>query len=91
MLHENSDKQDCIPVGCVPPTYCPYLPAYTVQRGVSALRGMSDWGVSAPGGCVLLGVVCSWGVSAPRGVSALGEAVCSWGIGIPACTEADPP
>ena len=45
--------------------------------------------VSAPGGCLLLGVSASRGVSAPggggNGVSARG--VC----GIPACTEADTP
>ena len=36
--------------------------------------------MSAPGGCLLLGGVCSWGgVSALGWVSALGG-VCSWGV-----------
>ena len=30
----NTLKQDCIPVGCVPPACCPYLPACTVLGGV---------------------------------------------------------
>ena len=38
--------QVCIPVGCVPPAFWPYLPAYTVQAVVSAPGG----------GCLLLGV-----------------------------------
>ena len=37
-------KQVCIPVGCVPPACCPYLPACTAPGGVC-----SGW-VSAPGG-----------------------------------------
>ena len=42
-------KEDCIPVGCIPPACWPYLPACTVQGGV--------------GGCLLLeGGVCSGGV-----------------------------
>ena len=57
------------------------------------------WGVSAPGGCLLLGGVCSegvcsqgvsaprgcllWGVSAPGGVSAPRGGLCYWGVYIP--------
>ena len=44
--------------------------------------GMSALGGSAPGGCLLLGGVCSGG-SAPGGSGG--------GSGIPSCTEADPP
>ena len=45
-----TDEQVCIPVGCVPPAFCPYISACTAPGGVSA-----------PGGCLLPGV----GVSAP--------------------------
>ena len=38
--------QECIPVGCVPPTCCPYLPACTARKGLSA-----------PGGCLLRGCI----------------------------------
>ena len=40
--------QVCIPVGCVPPAFWPYLPAYTVQAVVSAPGeggGVSSWGL----------------------------------------------
>ena len=68
-------KQVCIPVGCVPPVCCPYLPACTAQGKVSA-----------PGGLSSLGSVCSWGVSTPGGCLLPVGGVC-----IPACTEADTP
>ena len=64
-------KQVCIPVGCVTPACCPYLPACTApwgcllpgdvcSQGVSAL-GVVDLGraVHCPGGSAL-GGVC-WG------------------------------
>ena len=35
--------QVCIPVGCVPPTCCPYLPACTMV-------GVCSWGCLLPGG-----------------------------------------
>ena len=44
-------KQDCIPVGCVPPACCPYLLG----------------GVSGPGGCLVPGAVSGLGVSGPGG------------------------
>ena len=51
------DKQVCIPIGCVPPAGCPYLPAYTAPGGVYSrgclLRGKG--GVCSQGG------VCSRG------------------------------
>ena len=43
-------KQDCILVGCILPTCCPYLPACTVL-GVCLL-----WGCLVPGGCLVQGV-----------------------------------
>ena len=59
-----SFKQDCIPVGCVPPARWPYLPACSTAGGDFCSGG---W-------CLLRGGVCSWGrgcllrgVSAPRG------------------------
>ena len=70
--------------------------------GVSALggvysKGVSAWGVSALGGCLLRrGGFCSGGVSAPGGCLLHGG-VCSGGLsargvcGIPTCTEADIP
>ena len=64
-------KKECIPVGCIPPTCCPYLLAYTAHRGSTW-----SWGVPGPGGCTwsqgegyLLG--CTYpGVYLPRG--------CTW-------------
>ena len=75
--------QVCIPVGCVPPACCPYLPAYTAHR-VSAPGGggvcSRGWGVCSRGDVCSRGRVCSWGV-------------CSQGVSAPvgcirACTEA---
>ena len=74
-----SFKQDCIPVGCVPPARWPYLPACSTAGGISALGGgVCSWGVSDPG----IGGVCFGGCLLPGG---------SAPRGIPACTEADPP
>ena len=54
--HQTVCKQDCIPVGCVPPACWPYLPACPVQ-GVSAPeRGVSTLGrYLLLGGCLLPG------------------------------------
>ena len=46
-------KQDCIPVGCVPPARWPYLPACSVGGAGGLLPGV---------GGLLLGGVCSGGV-----------------------------
>ena len=64
-------------------------------------RGCLLWGVSALGGCLLPGDVCSqgcllWGVcsqgvSAPGGVCTRGCLLPGGVCGIPACTEADTP
>ena len=58
-------KQECIPVGCVPPACCPYLPACTAPRG-----GRGVYLGTCPGeGVYLLGGVCTClGVYLPRGV-----------------------
>ena len=45
---KRSIKQECIPVGCVPPAHWPYP------------RGVSSWGCLSRGGC-LLGGVCPGG------------------------------
>ena len=45
-------KQECIPVGCVPPACCPYLPTCTAQGGVP---GPGKGGVPGPGGCTCSG------------------------------------
>ena len=66
-------KQDCIPVGCVPPARLPYLPACSAGG-----EGGLLWGVSGLGGvcsqgrvcllwvCLLRGCVCSGGVCVCR-------------------------
>ena len=72
------EKQECIPVGCVPPAHWPYLPACSalggclLRRGCLLQGGVCSQGVSALGGVCSKGGVCSRGVSAPGGV-------CSWG------------
>ena len=33
-------QQECIPVGCVPPACCPYLPACTAPRGCTWSQGL---------------------------------------------------
>ena len=37
--------QVCIPVGCIPPTCCPYLPACTAGGGGGSAPGVSASGV----------------------------------------------
>ena len=48
-------KQECIPVGCVPPVHWPYLPVYS--GGVCSQGGVCSWRG-----------VCSRGCPLPRGV-----------------------
>ena len=70
-------KQDCIPVGCVPPACWPYLPAcsapgvYLVPGGVCSGR-VCTWGVC------FRGDVCTW---SQGGVCSKGG-VCSWWGGV---------
>ena len=67
--------QDCIPVGCIPHTRWPYLPACTVQGGYLV------WGVCS-GGCLVWGMsargcLVRWGaLSVRRGAWSLGEGGC---------------
>ena len=77
--------QECIPVGCVPPICCPYLPACTAHGGFTC-----------PGGCTCLGVYLARGVylSGGGGVPAWGylpRGVPAWGCTCPgdvlACGE----
>ena len=77
-------KQECIPVGCVPPAFCPYLPActagggegylpegvYLVLGGVPGPREV--YLVSGLGSCVL----------GPRGCTCRG-CTWSWGVYLP--------
>ena len=75
-------KQDCIPVGCVPPARWPYLPACYTGGGVSAPGGcLLHGGCLLRGECLLRGDVCS------RGVSALGGCLLQgcllWGMSAP--------
>ena len=73
-------KQDCIPVGCVPPACCPYLPSPSMHcaGGVPA---------SSPGGCLTLVPGLGLPASGPR---AGGSASGPGGVCIPACNGADP-
>ena len=51
-------KQDCIPVGCVPPACCPYLPAYTAPGDAFSGEGgclLPEEGCLVPVGCLLPG------------------------------------
>ena len=70
-----SNKQECIPVGCIPSA------AVAISWGVSALGGVCSWG-----GVCFLGGVCSGGVysgevSTPRGVYSGGCLL--WGVSAP--------
>ena len=69
-------KQECIPVGCVPPACDPYLPACTSPGGVPGPGGCTwSWGkggVPGPGGGTWSGV--GGGVPGPRG--------CTWSQGV---------
>ena len=85
-------KQECIPVGCVPPACCPYLPACTAPGVYLPEGGCTCPGVYLPRGVYLPGgggvpaqgeggCTCP-GVYLPRGVYLLGG-VPAWG-GVPA-------
>ena len=47
VFYKRFGKQECIPVGCVPPACCPYLPACTAPGECLLLGG--GGGVPAPG------------------------------------------
>ena len=66
-----TSQQECIPVGCIPPACCPYLPACTA-RGVPGPGGCT-WSREVPGlgGVPGLGRVPGLsGVPGPGGVPA---------------------
>ena len=86
----NIVQQECIPVGCVPPACCPYLPACTA-RGV--YLPAPEGGVPGLGGtCLVPGGVPAWFVGGvpglggylpgPRGVY-LVPGVPAWSGGVP--------
>ena len=52
-------KQDCIPVGCIPPAHWPYLPAALLWGGGACSRAGGD---CSEGGCLVPTGVCSGGV-----------------------------
>ena len=69
LLYKNNFQQECIPVGCVPPACCPYLPACTnLEEGMYLVRGCTWFrgGVPGPGGCTwsrgmyLVPGPCTW-------------------------------
>ena len=59
---KNYQKRECIPVGCVPPACCPYLPACTAPGGCTCLGG-----VPGPGAVPCLGGVPGQGVHLVQG------------------------
>ena len=75
---QKNGLQECIPVGCVPPACCPYLPACTALGGVPGPGGylvqvgyLVPWGfVPGPVGVYLVpgGVPGPGGIPDPRGV-----------------------
>ena len=73
-----NDRQECIPVGCVPAARRPYAGVCFRGGGCLLQGGVWSGGVCGPGGGGLVrGCVC----------------VCSGGggVGIPACIEAEDP
>ena len=77
-----STQQECIPVGCIPPTCCPYLPACNaVEGGVPGPGGVPAQGGGVPGP----GQYLPGGVPGPGGgcvPSPRGGGVPAWG-GVP--------
>ena len=87
---KNHLKKECIPLGCVLPACCPYLPACTASGGgVSGPRvGGCTWSwrgaAPGPGGCtwsqgvyLVLG-----GIPGPRGVYLVPKGDCTWSWGV---------
>ena len=72
---DNKYKQDCIPVGCVPPARRPYLPACC-----------GPGGVPVPGGCTWSGYLVPGGVPGPGGVYLVPGGTwsggCTWSRGV---------
>ena len=86
-------KQECIPVGCVPPAAVALGGGGASFRGVLPAGGPPSWGVSLPGGCLLPGdasfllgdvsllggLLPARGVSLPGGCLLPGGSPC-WGV-----------
>ena len=96
VMHRNA-KQDCIPVGCVPPARWPYLgggctcPGGVPARGGVPVQGgcpggVPAWGVylggTCPGGCTWGGVP-AWGVYLPGGCTCPGGYLPREGVYLP--------
>ena len=93
-LEKNSEQQDYIPVGCVPPASRPYLQHAVPRGGVPGPGGCAwSWGVPCPRGCtwswggvpgpggyLVLGGTWSWGVYLAQGVY-LVQGGCTWSWG----------
>ena len=68
------EEQECIPVGCVPPACCPYLPACTGPGGCTWSQGGCTWCTWSRGCTWSQGVYLVWvGVPGPEG--------CTWSWG----------
>ena len=83
MLYFDINNKICIPVGCIPPACCPYLPACTVcvyvGGGGVCSRGGAWSGGGGFGWCL---VWRGWyrGVPGPRGVCSGWYLVMGWGV-----------
>ena len=101
-ITEKLMKQECIPVGCVPPACWPYHPLVDHIPACIA-RGVPAGGCTCPGGCTCQGGVPVGGVylpegcTCPGGVPARGRGCTCWGCtcpgGVPvlSCTWAGTP
>ena len=66
-------RQECVPVGCVPPACCPYLPGCTAPGGCTCPGSVPGWeGVPVQGVYLPKGGVPAWGVYLPGGCTCLG-------------------
>ena len=81
-VHEDSNEQECIPVGCVPPACLPYPSMHCTGGGCLPGGGVYLRGVVCPVGCLPRGClprgVSAGGVSAQGGVCLRG--VCPGGV-----------
>ena len=80
----SSFQQECIPVGCVPAAHWPYSRVWLRGGGMSAAGGCLLRGGVCSRGDVYSGGVCSQGLSAWGGVCSQGG-VCSGGVSTPGC------
>ena len=93
--HKNSFKQECIPVECVRPACCPYLPACTAEgctwSGGCTWRCTWSWGVPGPREVYLVpGVYLVQGVYLFQGgLPGPGGCTCSRGVPVPGGVQND--